>query len=98
MTTAQFRLFCIVFCKKYNGKTFGEVLPNFQRNLKDDIISYKNFKFNDYGMICKIFGTNYGRRYFHNSSSYVLSYPGENLSWVDWIPIPEEILKFNDVV
>ena len=98
MTTAQFRLFCIVFCEKYNGKTFGEVLPNFQINLKDDIISYKNFKFNDYGMFCKIFGTNYGRRYFHYSPSFGLSYPSEILSWVDWALIPEEILKYDDVV
>ena len=96
MTTAQFRLFCIVFCKKYNGKTFGEVLPNFQRNLKDDIISYKIYNFDNYS--CKIKGANIGWLYFHYSPSFGLSYPSENVTWVDWALVPEEILKYDDVV
>ena len=96
MTPAQFKLFCVVFCEKYNGKTFGEVLPNFDRNLKDDIISYKKYNFDNYG--CKSKGTNIGWLYFHYSPSYGLSYPAENVSWVDWALIPEEILKCDDVV
>ena len=49
MTKNEFKLFCIVFCEKYKGKTFGEVFPDIGIEVKDVIIDLKYLFFNDYG-------------------------------------------------
>ena len=42
MTLNQFKLFCICFCKKYDGKTFGEIFEDIVPSLRKVKISIKN--------------------------------------------------------
>lgn len=91
MTKNEFKLFCICFCKKYEGKTFGEVLPDIKIGVEDVIIDLKYLYFNDYGnlfdfkkrVIC-IFR-------YSDSKCYQLD-DGYNAK------IPDNILKIEDIV
>ena len=38
MTKNEFKLYCILFCEKYKGKTFGEVLPDVHSDIVNDKI------------------------------------------------------------
>ena len=44
MTLNEFKLFCICFCKKYEGKTYGVIFKNIRNERKTKIINV-NFKF-----------------------------------------------------
>lgn len=44
MSNNKFKLYCICFCKKFRGKTFGEVIPDFRNDLVDTLIIFEDFK------------------------------------------------------
>ena len=91
MTKNEFKLFCIVFCEKYKGKTFGEVLPDIKFNVRDVIIDLKYLFFNDYGnlfsfrkrVLCI-------SREFNNKCYQIDDYT--------MVKIPDNILKLDDII
>lgn len=57
MNEKQFRLFCICFCKKCDGYTFGEVIEDIVTSLSKNIISIKNICFDtNNGVIFRVNG------------------------------------------
>ena len=48
MTYNKFKLYCILFCEENNGNTFGEVIPDIIDEVKNTIINFKDFHFQDY--------------------------------------------------
>ena len=39
MTFNEFKLYCILFVKKYEGKTYGEILENCSVTIRHEVIS-----------------------------------------------------------
>ena len=39
MTFNEFKLYCISFANKYNGKTYGEILENCSVTIRHEVIS-----------------------------------------------------------
>ena len=44
MSNKDFILYCVIFCEKFRGKTFGEVIPDFRNDLVDTLIIFEDFK------------------------------------------------------
>ena len=44
MSNKDFILYCAIFCEKFRGKTFGEVIPDFRNDLVDTLIIFEDFK------------------------------------------------------
>ena len=44
MSNKDFVLYCVIFCEKFRGKTFGEVIPDFRNDLVDTLIIFEDFK------------------------------------------------------
>ena len=54
MTFNKFKLYCILFAKKYEGKTYGEILENCSVLIRHEVISTVTAHF-DIEEDCKIF-------------------------------------------
>ena len=54
MTFNEFKLYCILFVKKYEGKTYGEILENCSVIIRHEVISTVTTHF-DIEEDCKIF-------------------------------------------
>lgn len=48
MTHNEFKMYCILFCKENNGKTIGEVIPDIIDELKNTIVNFNDFHFQEY--------------------------------------------------
>ena len=93
MTKNEFKLFCIYFCKKYEGKTFGEVLPDINPIIYDIVINTESIRFSLSGN----FGVNenyFIYVFFNNTKCYYFSEYDSNKR----VNIPDNILKFEDIV
>lgn len=49
MSNKDFILYCVIFCEKFRGKTFGEVIPDFRNDLVDTLIIFEDFKIYGFG-------------------------------------------------
>lgn len=75
MSNKDFILYCVIFCEKFRGKTFGEVIPDFRNDLVDTLIIFEDFKI--YGFSCGLTLDNHNRStllsnefgYFRNEQS-----------------------------
>ena len=91
MTCNEFKLYCIFFCEKYKGMTFGEVFPDvchFITKIKVEfekmvISKNKSMYGKESGYLC-ILGSNEKLLYLNNIDR--------------WVKIPENVLKFEDIV
>lgn len=91
MTKNEFKLFCIVFCEKYKGKTFGEVFPDIRIEVKDVIIDLKYLFFNNYGNLFD----------FKKRVICIFRYSNEKCYSLDKYhiaKIPDHTIKFEDTV
>lgn len=91
MTENEFKLICIVFCKKYEGKTFGEVLQGVYYDIKNIKIEFENMH------ISKSINM------YEKGNFYICLLGGkENLMYLTQnnsvVKIPNHILKFEDMV
>ena len=49
MSNNKFKLYCICFCKKFRGKTLGEVIPDIREDFRDTLIEFEEFYFDTFG-------------------------------------------------
>ena len=91
MTFNEFKLYCIVFCEKYKGKTFGEVLPDVCPVITNVKIELENMHISE---------SNY--MYVKKSYRICLLKTQKTIMYMTynnrWIKIPDTILKFEDTV
>ena len=91
MTFNQFKLYCICFCKKYDGKTFGEILPDVHSDIINDKIELENMHISESNVM-----------YVKKGYRICLLGEKENLMYLTQnnsvIKIPNHILKFEDIV
>ena len=74
MTNNEFKLYCIIFCKKFRGKTLGEVIPDIREDFRDTLIEFEEFYFDTFGDATTL---NIGSRpdIFSNSFGYLRTDP-----------------------
>ena len=91
MTYNEFKLYCIVFCEKYRGKTFGEVLPDVHSDIINDKIELENMHI-----------SKSNNMYAKKSCCICLLGAQKTIMYMTdisrWIKIPDTILKFEDTV
>ena len=91
MTKNEFKLYCILFCEKYKGKTFGEVLPDVHSDIINDKIELGNMHISKSNNM-------YAKKSYHIcllGAQKTIMYMTYNNRWIN---IPDTILKFEDTV
>lgn len=48
MTTKEFKMCCVVFCKFFEGRKYGEIFPECYKNDNELIIDVVNLTFDDF--------------------------------------------------
>lgn len=92
MTFNEFKLFCICFCKKYDGKTLGEIFKDIVPSISKLKISTKNIQF-DVTNFC-IDG--YIILYFYNNKiRYVHCVENNDKIWSD---VDMSLFDFEDII
>ena len=91
MTKNEFKLYCILFCEKYKGKTFGEVLPDVHSDIVNDKIELENMHI-----------SKSNNMYAKENYCICLLEAQKTIMYMTynnrWIKIPDTILKFEDTV
>ena len=72
MSNNKFKLYCILFCEENNGNTFGEVIPDIIDEVKNTIINFKDFQFQEYTISKTLYLENLDYSIiFNNRSGYL---------------------------
>lgn len=91
MTYKEFKLYCICFCEKYKGKTFGEVFPDVCHDIIKDKIEFEK-------MVISKSNNMYEKENFR----LCILETEENLLYLtdnnSWNYISDTILNFEDIV
>lgn len=92
MTFNEFKLFCICFCKKYDGKTLGEIFKDIPPYISKLKISTKNIQFDV--TYFRIDG--YIILYFYNNKiRYVHCVENNDKIWSD---VDMSLFDFEDII
>lgn len=98
MTLNEFKLICICFCKKYEGKTFGEVFPDAIPFLSKIKISIKNIRFDLVNEVyfridgCILFGFSSGK------IQYIKHDKNNDKITARWTDVDMMLFDFEDII
>lgn len=97
MTFNEFKLFCICFCRKYDGKTFGEIIKDIVPFLRKVKISIKNTRIDSMDEVyfrvngCVLFG------FLKNKIQYIKHINNDKISAL-WSDVDMTLFDFEDIV
>ena len=98
MTVNEFKLICICFCKKYDGKCFGEIFEDIVLSLKYKQISSNNIRFDSINEVyfrnngCVLFG------FFKNKIQYIQHVKKNSKIAARWVDVDMALFVFDDIV
>ena len=98
MTLNEFKLFCICFCNKYDGKTFGEILPDIVPSLSKIKISIKNIRLDLINEVyfrvcgCVLFG------FSRDEIQYIKHVKNNDKNTARWSVIDMSLFDFKDII
>ena len=98
MTFNEFKLICICFCRKYEGKTFGEVFPDAIPFLSEIKISIKNIRFD---LVNEVYFRIDGRvlfRFSRDEIQYIKHVKNNDKNTARWSVIDMSLFDFDDIM